>query len=1388
MIKRTKTKKAQFKIEGINLNKVLVEKFLQKEKTKQISLIDDLSELSSKSQSELLDVIGKMMENKNFFKYCYSLLININPGPEYVYDYLNLKDWIINQNNIEKNSLEEKPKNEKKPHLYSFMKYVYDTMKIENKDQVVSILGPLGSGKTFNLIHIMEYFTTLYSYPNYDFDNFELIHKSIQFIHIIGSIFRENNLESSSCGLLLNLGFNENNLISSFDIEAQIFDYTLPFNEKGRTFSIFHALIAGANDDLKRKCKITMNDDNLFNLKKNKKNNFYRNEKEKEKFKLNDLEIWNRFYSLLKYFHFTKNEMIDIINSFAFILNTNELLITKAKGGKLKNINYYEFQRGITTKKMCKNLGLITDDKIDEFEDKIKEYKFKTMEEIEIFLQGLMKQTYYIIFEYVLQKIKTYINEYFAKINKIYNNNLNKSKIKNINQKIKYIYFIDFPGEVESRNLGGFTTNIAHECLNMYSASAYYEIIEKILLENILLKKFKPLKSYAILTNCFNKNSIIDNFSKPFTDENFIDMKQNILDNLNVYNCFKFPDTKKPNESDYNFYCSFSDKNVIYNYEYLYFESKSLLYNPKIYNIFSLAKNIIISSIFKNNQTKLESLNNFYNFYTSSILKFFNPIKNYKPFVVYCLHSNDSYKYFFSLKDEKFKKLNENSQISLDIIRHSMIPGILNWNWHGFKEWIKIDDFLTEFGNDFEKVKNRIILINNENNQNKLEDNNIDFNNLSKKEKAKCVLNILARDFDYILGNEYIIMKKGTLKRIAIYLNSMIDTAEEISKNYFNKLKTVNTTTSKNNTRKKLKFDYTDKKNSKTKDENTNSSIISKNNTFSLEKNLEKQPLPNKKDIKNLEKNIYKEKNGDRRNLLKEQCEINIISCQNNNIKILNNNDKNNVLKSKYLNINYIFDKNKKKFKNDLDEKEKMQELINFEDEKMKKNIPTKNNTVVSDPVIFNKIKGLFDPTKSKNIKLFDYSENSDLIIKIQTIIRSLNAQRKYRILKYISKFIIKIQKYIRGLLCRKKVKFFLKCSKCILIIQKLYKIRYKKLNENAKKIQDFYRAKKESRKERDKIILKMKLEAEKEKHSYINVDRVMENILKKNDEDVHNIVLNLGKDENNYKDDKDYNKDNKDNKNNNYKFYSNKLNKVDITNDLIKETNKGRVIDLLLYSKMPDDEKVYRKKLKRSKSDIYKIEDKLIHEGEQLKKDREKKMLELQEKVDPDSYFNPKISKKLLDMTTKYPEDFLKRVEYYKLFKKRNIENIRNKLFLNNLNKLNNMKFEPNINSEHNNKIKSKVYDPNNYKKKVRLKKEEEKKEEDNNNYQEKYASNKTNKSNYKKLYYTFNEPKNLLKKEDNIEIISSAKENKNEEIWPKELYHKYLESQNIERNKINN
>jgi hypothetical protein len=68
-----------------------------------------------------------------------------------------------------------------------------------------------------------------------------------------------------------------------------------------------------------KKIKKYINDDNLFNLKKSRKYNYYRIEKEKDKYKLNDLKYW-AYFDLWKYFNFSKNEMLDIVNCLSFIL------------------------------------------------------------------------------------------------------------------------------------------------------------------------------------------------------------------------------------------------------------------------------------------------------------------------------------------------------------------------------------------------------------------------------------------------------------------------------------------------------------------------------------------------------------------------------------------------------------------------------------------------------------------------------------------------------------------------------------------------------------------------------------------------------------------------------------------------------------------------------------------------------------------------------------------------------------------------------------------------------------------------------------------------------------------------------------------------------------
>ena len=178
-------------------------------------------------------------------------------------------------------------------------------------------------------------------------------------------------------------------------------------------------------------------------------------------------------------------------------------------------------------------------------------------------------------------------------------------------------------------------------------------------------------------------------------------------------------------------------------------------------------------------------------------------------------------------------------------------------------------------------------------------------------------------------------------------------------------------------------------------------------------------------------------------------------------------------------------------------------------------------------------------------------------------------------------------------------------------------------------------------------------------------------------------------------------------------------------------------------------------------------------------------------ERADPELYFNPKISKKNLEITKKYPDDFLKRVEYYKLFKKRNIENLRNKYFLRSLTKLNDMRFEPKVNNYPYNNIQSKVFNfkinqkINNENKGNKEKNVEDNKQQDETESQQKLTANQNNINKYN---YTFKGPRNIvLNAEENRKNLSVL-DYQTEEIWPKEVIHKYLEPPQVENSKDDN
>ena len=142
--------------------------------------------------------------------FCGPILININPGPNDRENYLNLQNWLKEN--------EHKKLEEKKPHLYTYIETVFEALVNERKDQVVNLLGQIGSGKTFNLVHILEYLCFFHAPDKKQIEFFDTIHKSIQLVHIMGSIFRNNNIESSSCGMQIRLGFDQNHKIYLFNL------------------------------------------------------------------------------------------------------------------------------------------------------------------------------------------------------------------------------------------------------------------------------------------------------------------------------------------------------------------------------------------------------------------------------------------------------------------------------------------------------------------------------------------------------------------------------------------------------------------------------------------------------------------------------------------------------------------------------------------------------------------------------------------------------------------------------------------------------------------------------------------------------------------------------------------------------------------------------------------------------------------------------------------------------------------------------------------------------------------------------------------------------------------------------------------------------------------
>ena len=499
--------------------------------------------------------------------------------------------------------------------------------------------------------------------------------------------------------------------------------------------------------------------------------------------------------------------------------------------------------------------------------------------------------------------------------------------------------------------------------------------------------------------------------------------------------CVKFVESERI-EDQFKFDFKFSHTKVRYNYQSLYAETKSIINCKKILKIFSLSNNKIIKSMFaKVIPTKIDFFT-----YTSNLIKFFfTPIEGLSPFIIYCLHSNNSRKLFFGndnyINDQKWVIPNK---LTEEMLKNSLCIPVLYWQWFGYHEWIDIETFLLEFEEEYLMMEERKRVKMKPKGKNEVEEvSDKNFKDLSNYEKVDKIINSFELGKDCIIGKTKILFKSGGLLNLRKKFDKIMDTLTKSSKRSKGGSKNVTPAPQSqlNNLLRK----------------NTNSNININNNTFGNSRSSRR----NKDNLaqKNLCELFYiQSKNAEDPKVPQSRKIIELI------------NEGENSLSKKY-NIFNIMDSSKSKEKvpdsiSSGDEKEVDKFTLgkNEEEEKKYNEYKSNNNIILPSQKNFNMFNNLLNVNKKTNFKIFDYSKFLPEIIKIQCAFRSFCARQRKLYLKYLISRICTIQKFVKGMQTRHKFKRLQKCLKYIIKIQRTFRSWIKKLRNNVTKIQATFR------------------------------------------------------------------------------------------------------------------------------------------------------------------------------------------------------------------------------------------------------------------------------------------------------------------------------------------
>lgn len=529
------------------------------------------------------------------------------------------------------------------PHLYGISYRVYQQLRQTSQNQVVTLLGYSGAGKTFAAIHLIDHFCYLSS----DHNMFSSIHSSLQVLHIMGSVFSPENAESSVCGITTSLIFDQDFNLFKAKFKAKLLDYTLPYSPSSHTYHILHALVTTSKTQLK---SLGLNTTPTFKIFGNKvfstKENLYYG------------HSFERFYRNLQALKFTRAEIQEILEMFSIVILLFEIHFVGSQFVIAGDKEYTEWtpRNRSAVQRVCKLL-LVSEEKFLELFQGI---QHKSLVDGKI--RELARSVYLVVFEWVLCKINSKLNQFACE--EVQKNGRKKEDCKF--SSMFQVSIVDFPGFHNNSSLGGFCSNLSLECLNLFAADKFVGLLNSLQTEKISMNILSEPFSRDLVTILMSKefgliqSLDIDSFDRYWKEFRLVtkDNKQIITTNVSVSVKYAWGE-------------------VEYDINQLRTEANRFIHPSEFSNFFSKCSKSMVKKLVTNSGSNLSET------FRRDLSVLLEPLVGFENSLIYFLKGNKG-------------KLDYGDTIRL--FRNTLIMPCLYWEWYGYQHWVSNLKLLNDLG------------------------------------------------------------------------------------------------------------------------------------------------------------------------------------------------------------------------------------------------------------------------------------------------------------------------------------------------------------------------------------------------------------------------------------------------------------------------------------------------------------------------------------------------------------------------------------------------------------------------------------------------------------------------------------------------------------------